>query len=192
MAEMENFGFKFLGFQKSTGIPSFAAWMVASCRPNEGRRDRIVALADPDQVSKANADWYSLSEESGLFADRRFLVSLEVPLMAPEGGDEEVGELVWGLVELAEEWDVMGVGAASGVLGWGFGCPGFAMSSVSGSVFVQGTVWQDSIGIAVLPSPFQIPSLREVVRRNVGKSYRTTAENEDAMAWLARGAWLDD
>ncbi|MEO3777024.1 hypothetical protein ABGB16_09250 [Micromonospora sp. B11E3] len=187
---MAGFGFEFLSFERSTGIPSFAAWMVTSTHPNEGRRDRTVGIDDPERVSRANADWYELASDYGLFAeDRRFLVSLEVPLPSPVGGadEEEVGELVWGLVELAEEWDVMGLGAASGVLGWASGCPGFAMSSLDGSVFVQGTVWQESIGTAVLPAPHKVASLREVVRRNVGKSYRTPAEDADALAWLARG-----
>ncbi|MGC5019819.1 hypothetical protein [Micromonospora sp. DT47] len=188
---MAEFGFDFLGIKRSTGIPSFAAWMVTSSHPDEGRRDRTVSLDDPERVSKANADWYTLATDYGLFTDgRRFLVSLEVPLAAAGGSgpdDEEEAELVWGLVQLADEWDVMGVGAASGVLGWGPGCPGFAMSSLSGSVFVQGTVWQDSIGTAVLPAPYKATSLRETVRRNVGKPYRTVAENEDALAWLALG-----
>lgn len=187
---MPGFGLKFLGLQFSTGIPSFAAWMVTSSSPEEGRYDRTVMLDDPDRVSKANADWYALATEFELFSvERKFLVSLDVSIDLTEArgafGDEP-GEHVWGLVELLEDWDIMGAGAASRILGWGFGCPGFAMSAVDGSVFVQGTVWQDSIGTAVLPNPGQVSSLREVVRRNVGKPYRTSAENEDALSWLAR------
>ncbi|WP_229400403.1 hypothetical protein [Micromonospora okii] len=187
---MPGFGLRFLGFKRSTGIPNFVAWSVTSCHPREGRRDRTVGIDDPDRVSKANAGWYALATELKLFsAERLFLVSLDlsIDLAADRGSvDEDPAEMVWGLVELLDEWDIMGAGAASRILGWGFGCPGFAMSAVDGSVFVQGTVWQDSIGSSALPCPSQVPSLREMVRKNLGKPYRTAAENEDALSWLAR------
>ncbi|MFI6232051.1 hypothetical protein ACIBD9_00650 [Micromonospora sp. NPDC050784] len=188
MDKMADFGFRFLGLRTGTGVPNFAAWMVTSRQPNEGRCDRTVSLDDPDRVAKANADWYELSSEHGLFSkERRFLVSLELPL---SDAVDEVGELIWGEVELADEWDVMGLGAASGVLGWARGCPGFAMSSLDGSVFLQGTVWQDSIGTAVLPDTYSVASLRDAVRRNVGKPYRTAADNADALTWLNRADGL--
>jgi hypothetical protein len=47
-------------------------------------------------------------------------------------------------------------------------------------------MWQDSIGTAVLPAPHHVKGLRDVARLNLGKPYRTAAENEDTLAWLAR------
>ena len=187
---MLNCGLKFLGFKRSTGIPVFAAGMVTSRHPDEGRQDRTVSLEDPDFVAKANADWYALATEFGLFSvDRRFLLSVDlsvdlddVEALAPD----EPGECVWALVELLDNWDIVGVGAASGITGRTYGDPAFVMSAVDGSVFVQGTMWQDSIGTAVLPTPHRVRSLRDVVRLNVGKLYRTVDENEDALLWLAR------
>lgn len=181
---MKDCGLRFLGFRRGTGIPPYVAGMVTSRHPDEGRRDRTVAIDDPAGVSKANADWFELGAQFGLFsADRQFLLSISVP--SPGAVDETDVEGVWGLVELLDDWDIMGAGCAVGVTGSRYGRPAFVMSALDGSVFVQGTVWQDSIGTAVLPHPRRVRSLRDVARLNVGKPYRTAAEDEDTLAWLA-------
>ncbi|MGW0198110.1 hypothetical protein [Nonomuraea sp. NPDC003201] len=192
---MAEFGMKFLGLMRGTGIPACIAGMTTTCSPEEGRRDRVVDRDDPDRVAKFNADWYELATEFGLFsAERRFLVLL-TPAIDPvfDRAREEAEdwrnpiwwECMWGLAELMEVWDLAGAGAESGVLGSGHGYPGFTMSAVDGSVFVKGTVWQYSIGTAVLPMPHRSPTLRDLARRNLGT--RTAAENDDMLAWLARG-----
>lgn len=182
---MKDCGLRFLGFRRGTGIPPYVAGMITSCCPDEGRRDRTVALDDPVRVPKANADWFELATEFGLFSvDRQFLLSISVP--SPGAVDDTDVEGVWGFVELLDDWDIMGAGCAVGVTGSRYGCPAFVMSALDGSVFVQGTVWQDSIGTVVLPNPHRVRSLRDVARLNVGKPYRTAAEDEDTLAWLAR------
>ncbi|MER6448600.1 hypothetical protein [Streptomyces venezuelae] len=182
---MEDCGLRFLGFRHGTGIPPYVAGMVTSCSADEGRRDRTAALEDPDRVSRANVDWFELATEFGLLSvDRQFLLSISVP--HPDSVDDSDVEGVWGLVELMDDWDIMGAGCAVGITGSPYGCPAFVMSALDGSVFVQGTVWQDTIGTAVLPNPHRVQSLRDVARLNVGKSYRSAAENEDTLAWLAR------
>ncbi|MEU3903873.1 hypothetical protein AB0F20_08650 [Streptomyces goshikiensis] len=187
---MPECGLRFLGLRRSTGIPPYLAGMVTSRLPDEGRLDRTVGLDDPDRVVKANADWYELGTEFGLFSEnRRFLLSLPVSV-ALEGADEPP-EAVWGLVELLDTWDIMGKGGEIQMTGWAYGCPAFVMSAVDGSVFVQGTMWQDSMGTAILPAPHRVKALRDVARLNVGKSYRTAAENEATLAWLARGDEVD-
>ncbi|MGC2996969.1 hypothetical protein ACPF8X_00775 [Streptomyces sp. G35A] len=181
---MKDCGLRFLEFKRGTGIPPYVAGMVTSCHPDEGRRDRTVALDDSARVPKANAGWFELATEFGLFSvDRRFLLSISVP--SPDAVDDTDVEGVWGLVELLDDWDIMGAGCALGVTGSQYGCPAFVMSALDGSVFVQGTVWQDSIGTAVLPHPHRVQSLRDIASLNVGKPYRTAAENEDTLAWLA-------
>lgn len=192
---MMGFGMRFLCLRRGTGIPARMAGMVTSCGPEEGRRDRVVKLDDPHCIEKFNADWYEMSTEFGLFsADRRFLVSLSPAIdpvfdrareEADDWEDPAWWERVWGLVELSSDWDLAGAGAASGVLGAGYCTPGFAMSAVDGSVFVVGTVWQDSIGTAVLPEPYRSPTLQELARRSLGT--RTASENEDLIAFLDRG-----
>ncbi|MFJ2896191.1 hypothetical protein ACIO87_15090 [Streptomyces sp. NPDC087218] len=192
---MPECGLRFLGLRRSTGIPPYLAGMVTSRHPDEGRQDRIVGLHDPDRVAKANVDWYELATEYGLFSEeRRFLLSLPIPVVsegADNSADDEPPEAVWGLVELLDAWDIMGKGGEVGITGWAYGCPAFVMSAVGGSVFVQGTMWQDSIGTAVLPVPHRVKALRDIARLNVGKPYRTAAENEDTLAWLARGDEVD-
>ena len=162
----------------------FYAGMVTSCRPDEGRQDRTAAIDDPVSLSKANADWLEPATLFGLFsADRQFLLAISMP--SPGAVDDTDVEGVWRLVELLDDWDIMGAGCAVGVTGGRYGCPAFVMPALDGSVFEQGTVWQDSIGTAVLPHPRRVRSLQDVARLNVGKPYRTTAEDEDALAWLA-------
>ncbi|MFI1445043.1 hypothetical protein [Streptomyces fructofermentans] len=181
---MKDCGLKFLGFRRGTGIPTYVAGMVMSCSTDEGRRDRTTALDDPARVPKANAAWFELATEFGLFSvDRQFLLSISVP--RPDAVDDTDVEGVWGLVELMDDWDIMGAGCAAGITGSPYGCPAFVMSALDGSVFVQGTVWQDSIGTAVLLNPHRVQSLRDIARLNVGKPYRSAAEDEDTLAWLA-------
>ncbi|MCX5077955.1 hypothetical protein OG321_36510 [Streptomyces sp. NBC_00424] len=181
---MKDCGLRFLGFRRETGIPPYVAGMVTSCSTDEGRRDRTAAFDDPARVPKANADWFELATEFGLFsADRQFLLSISVP--HPDAADDTDVEGVWGLVELTDGWDIMGAGCAAGITGSPYGCPAFVMSALDGSVFVQGTVWQDSIGTAVLPNPRRVQSLQDIARLSLGKPYQSAAENEDTVAWLA-------
>ncbi|MGP3910071.1 hypothetical protein [Nonomuraea sp. 10N515B] len=192
---MSDFGMRFLGLRRETGIPAFIAGMVTSCGRDEGRCDRTVKLSDPDRIAKFNVDWYEMATELGLLTeDRRFLVSLSPAIdpvfdqareQATNWEDPMWWESVWGLVELLGDWDFAGAGAAAGILGSGYGHPGFVMSAIDGSVFVVGTVWQDSIGIAAMPEPYCSPTLRELARRNMGS--RTVAENNDMAAFLVRG-----
>ncbi|MFK0258102.1 hypothetical protein [Streptomyces sp. NPDC090445] len=182
---MKDCGLRFLGFRRGTGVPPYVAGMVTSCSTDEGRRDRTTALDDPARVTKANADWFELATAFGLFSvDRQFLLSISVP--NPDAVDDTDVEGVWGLVELMDDWDIMGAGCAAGITGSPYGCPAFVMSTLDGSAFVQGTVWQDSIGTAALRNPHRVQSLRDVARLNLGKPYRSAAENEDTLAWLAR------
>ncbi|MEV5493028.1 hypothetical protein AB0L47_34495 [Streptomyces bobili] len=182
---MKDCGLRFLGFRRGTGIPPYVAGMVTSRHSDEGRRDRTAALDDPARVPKANAGWFELATRFGLFsANRQFLLSISVP--HPDAVDDTDVEGVWGLVELLDDWDIMGAGCAVGITGSQCGRPAFVMSALDGSVFVQGTVWQASIGTAVLPNPHRVQSLRDVARLSVGKPYRTAAEDEDTLAWLAR------
>ncbi|GGY69758.1 hypothetical protein [Streptomyces omiyaensis] len=182
---MKSCGLRFLGFRRGTGIPPYLAGTVTSRRTDEGRRDRTAPLDAPDRVARANAGWFELATETGLFSDdRRFLLAVNVP--RPGAVDDTDVEAVWSLVELLEDWDIMGAGCEAGITGSRHGFPAFVMSALDGSVFVQGTVWQDGIGTAVLPAPHRVESLRETARLNVGKPYRSAAENADTLAWLER------
>jgi hypothetical protein len=194
---MSGFGMQFLGLRRKTGIPPLLATMTTCCGANEERHDRVVAFDAAERVARFNADWYAAATEFGLFSvERQFLVAL-TPAIDPvfDQAREETDdwenpawwEHTWGLVELHDNWDLAGAGAASGVLGSRHGYPGFVMSATDGSVFVVGTVWQDSIGVAVVPQPHRSPTLRELAHRNLNLTGRRTAEErEDLLKWLAR------
>ncbi|RGD62312.1 hypothetical protein DR950_35260 [Kitasatospora xanthocidica] len=127
-------------------VPPFLTGQAPGCPPEEGRVDAVLDVLDPLLHEKANADWYRLSVEGGLFSatDRRFLLSL-----GPEDGP---GRARWHCVELRAEWDVMGRGAA-GPLGSAFCRPEFRMLSLDGGVLCFGTTWEHAISTSVLTAP---------------------------------------
>ncbi|MEV4476527.1 hypothetical protein [Nonomuraea sp. NPDC049504] len=192
---MSAFGMRFLGLKRGTGIPTRLTGVVTCAGGNDGRHDRIISLEDEDRVTRFNAEWYELATEYKLLsADRQFLVAL-TPAIDPvfaqareatdDWEDPAWWEYTWGLVELEESWDIAGAGAASGVLGSTYGEPAFVMSSLDGSVFVAGTRWEDSIGVAVVPEPYRSSTLRKLARRNLDVGRITEEEEKDLRVWLA-------
>jgi hypothetical protein len=118
-------------------VPVWHAWLITSCGKEDGGRDITVGLDDPDLIRKTNSAWLWIAEETGLLAEsRQFFVGID---KAPEG---EAAELFWWKVRLAEDWDLVGIGSATRVLGSGYGRPGFVMLSSDGEIIVAGTVWQ--------------------------------------------------
>ncbi|MFJ4358932.1 hypothetical protein ACIP25_21910 [Streptomyces massasporeus] len=87
-------------------IPPIVTGQAPSCPPEEGRVEAMLDVLEPQLLERANADWYRLSVEGGLFSetDRRFLLAL---------GLEEGRPSRWFCVELQSEWDIMGKGAAA-------------------------------------------------------------------------------
>ncbi|MFJ9564972.1 hypothetical protein ACIRQQ_33680 [Streptomyces fuscichromogenes] len=126
-------------------IPPFVTGQAPSCPPGGGRTESLLDIEDPLLLEKANAAWYRLSTEAGLFAevDRRFLVGLTF---------DEDGPSQWICVELQESWDIMGVGA-SRVLGSGYCRPEFRMLSLDGSVLSCGTTWESAISTFTVREP---------------------------------------
>ncbi|MER5835123.1 hypothetical protein ABT116_30910, partial [Streptomyces sp. NPDC002130] len=80
-------------------IPPIVTGQATSCPPEEGRVEAMLDVLEPQLLEKANADWYRLSVEGGLFSetDRRFLLAL---------GPEEGRSSRWLCVELQSEWDI--------------------------------------------------------------------------------------
>lgn len=163
----------------SGALPVAAAWLAVSCRREDGRRDETVSKGDPRLIEKANAGWLRLAIRHGFMGDEReFLVGVD------RAEKDATPILRWARVRLSKEWDIMGAGAASGVLGSMAGMPEFVMLSLGGDIIVRGTTWQDSIGSLMVPNPHLIPIFRDYVgRRNVNPrtAPRDRAEGE---AWL--------
>lgn len=169
------------GWREPAGlIPPFLTGQASSCPPREGRVESVLDVTDPLLHERANADWYRLAVEGGLFseADRRFLL----PHSPAEGG---LGR--WRCVELQDDWDIMGRGAA-GLLGSAPLRPEFSMLSLDGNVLCFATTWQHSISTSVLTAPHRSRVLRRFAEW-VAQGAMDRA-NEPPLSTPAR-RWLD-
>ncbi|MER5204733.1 hypothetical protein [Streptomyces sp. NPDC002825] len=90
-------------------VPPTVIGQAPSVPFEDGRVEVSRDFLDPLLQEKANADWYRLAVEGGLFSetDRRFLIALSP-------GRDRLSR--WHCVELQSEWDIMGKGA-DGLLG---------------------------------------------------------------------------
>jgi hypothetical protein len=141
-----------------------------------GRVSALVDIDDPLILEKANADWYRLSVEEGLFreSDRRFLVAVQLD-------EEESGQ--WVHAELADPWDIMGKGA-SGPLGSAYCRPGFVMLSCDGNVISCGSTWQAAIGTVVLKDPRGSDVLVNLAHGVVRSRFSHPKDQQAARRWL--------
>ncbi|WP_328913064.1 MULTISPECIES: hypothetical protein [unclassified Streptomyces] len=161
-------------------VPSLVTGQAPSCPPGDRRTESQVDNEDPLLHEKANADWYRLSVEAGLFAeaDPRFLVALT---------PEEDGPSQWIRVELQDSWDIMGTGA-SGLLGSGYCRPEFRMLSLDGSVLTCGTTWESAISTFVLKEPGNSQVLHKFAEWVATGEIGHPAESAAARRWLD-GLW---
>ena len=153
--------------------PTLATVAIDYPSESESRPYSAVEIGAADLVARANAGWFRLASEHGLFgADREFLVAVK-----------QSDQWWWARVRLAESWDVMGRGAA-GVLGNGEGYPGFVMMSLDSAVVIRGDVWQTEIGTVLARSPSANEQLRGYALRKA--EYPATPEYEKAaiLRWL--------
>ncbi|MGX1494644.1 hypothetical protein RKD41_006903 [Streptomyces tendae] len=161
-------------------IPPVVTGQAPSCPPEEGRVEALRDILEPDLREKANADWYRLSVEAGLFTetDRRFLLALQ-----PEGKYRSR----WFCVELGSEWDIMGAGAA-GLLGSAQCRPEFRMLSLDGNVLCFATTWEHDISTSVLTAPHRSMVLR---RWAEAVTDGTMDDPDEPPVSLAARRWLD-
>lgn len=161
-------------------IPPIVTGQAPSCPPQEGRVEAVLDVLEPQLREKANADWYRLSVEGGLFSetDRRFLLALR-----PEGNRSSR----WFCVELRSGWDIMGQGAA-GLLGSAPCRPEFRMLSLDGNVLCFATTWEHDISTSVLTAPHRSQVLR---RWAEAVAEGTMDEPDEPPLSLAARRWLD-
>ncbi|WP_061289703.1 hypothetical protein [Herbidospora cretacea] len=189
-------GVRLIEIATGTGVPPQMAARIATAGPEDGRRDQIFEVDDPDLAAAFNRAWHATAVEHGLFSDgERFLIALE-PGVDPDyfqAREESEGshrnprwwEMVWVLVELEPGWDLGGAGSRSHVLG-SHGHPAFDLSSVDGSVFVGATCWEDdTLSLMVLPHPHRAQTLRGQALRLL-EGLNLDSEEEDLRRWLAR------
>ncbi|MEU0602200.1 hypothetical protein ABZ484_28775 [Streptomyces sp. NPDC006393] len=157
-------------------MPALVSGQAPSCPPEDGRTESLIDIGDPLLLEKANAEWYRLSVEAGLFtqADHRFLVALTL---------EADGPAQWICVELQDSWDIMGIGA-SGLLGSGYCRPEFRMLSLDGSVLSCGTTWESAISAFVLKDPVHSQVLRKFAEWVATGEIGHPADGAAARRWL--------
>ncbi|MGW1764663.1 hypothetical protein ACWCQL_11400 [Streptomyces sp. NPDC002073] len=161
-------------------LPVKAAWLAVSCRREDGRRDLLVERSDAELLAKANAAWFQLASESGLLgAAREFLVGIDF------GVPGETAVLRWVRVQLEDDWDVMGAGVESGLLGFGE-CPEFVMMSLDETVIMRATTWDRRIGVLTIPHPDRVQMIRTYVERVAVNPRTESSERVLAENWLAR------
>ncbi|MFF4315015.1 hypothetical protein [Streptomyces sp. NPDC001507] len=130
-------------------------------------------------IEKANDGWFRLALDHGFLGDdREFLLGVN------HADDDSVPVLRWARVRLVEEWDIMGAGVATGMLGSAAGFPEFAMLSLDGSVILRGTTWQEFIGSLVVPDPHRVQIIRDYVARRSASPRTPAAERAEGEAWL--------
>jgi hypothetical protein len=181
-ASLARAGFLWRQAEVSDGkLPVAAAWLAVSCRREDGRRDKTVNRDDPELIEKANAVWLRLAVDSGFMGEEReFLVGIDC------SDEESAPILCWARVRLSDNWDIVGNGAASGVLGSAAGVPEFVMLSVDGNIILRGTTWKDSIGVLVVPNPHMIPIIRDYVKRRNANPCTSDRERAEGEAWLRK------
>ncbi|MGW7308490.1 hypothetical protein ACWGI1_23295 [Streptomyces sp. NPDC054835] len=158
-------------------IPPPLANMSTGYKPPSGEWPlSAVDRGTPDFITKANASWFELCRERGLFGDDQdFLVT--VPLY--EGGND----LWWARVRLAESWDLVGAGSVAS-LGSGFGEPEFTALSVTGDVAAFCCSTTSWIRTVVATGFAEIDGLRDMAEWKAGYPRTPRQEKAAARRWL--------
>ncbi|MFE2540914.1 hypothetical protein [Actinacidiphila glaucinigra] len=164
-------------------VPPTVTGQAPSVPFEDDRVEAMVDFLDPHLPEKANADWYRLAVEGGLFSetDRRFLVAIHP-------GPDRLAR--WCCVELQSEWDIMGKGA-DGLLGSAPYRPEFRMLSLDGNVLCFATTWEHAISTSVLKAPHRSQVLRRWAEGLTDGSMDDMGEPDDTPLSVAARRWLD-
>ncbi|MFF8883168.1 hypothetical protein [Streptomyces flaveolus] len=164
-------------------VPPTVAGQAPAVPFEDGRVEVLRDFLDPCLQEKANADWYRLAVEGGLFSetDRRFLVAINP-------GPDRLAR--WHCVELQSEWDVMGKGA-DGPLGSAPYRPEFGMVSLDGNVLCFATTWEHAISTSVLKAPHRSQVLRRWAEWLTNGSMDDMGDPDAPQLSVAARRWLD-
>ncbi|MGW8485373.1 hypothetical protein [Streptomyces sp. NPDC055886] len=131
--------------------PAFA-WELNSLPFGVGRVDAEILRAEKGFRSRGNDVWFAMARDLHVVNERReFLLSLE----------DDLGDLHWGQVSLAREWDFIGLGSTLGVTGSREGFPSFAVMSLDGNSALVGHSSKTSVSFTGADNLKEIPGLRE-------------------------------
>uniref|UniRef100_A0A8D3WSX2 Uncharacterized protein n=2 Tax=Streptomyces TaxID=1883 RepID=A0A8D3WSX2_STRFA len=164
-------------------VPPTVIGQAPSIPFEDGRVEVLRDFLDPLLQQKANADWYRLAVEGGLFSetDRRFLIALSP-------GRDRLSR--WHCVELQSEWDIMSKGA-DGLLGSAPYRPEFSMLSLDGNVLCFATTWEYAISTSVLKAPHRSHVLRHWAEGLTDGSMDDMGDPNDLPLSVAARRWLD-
>ncbi|MFE6906533.1 hypothetical protein [Streptomyces erythrochromogenes] len=143
--QLSSAGLEFLDIQApAVTLPPDPLWMISACSEHDGALDEFFDFGQVGLIDAANAAWFKMANEIGAIgSEREFLLSINL------AGGEERPVLRWARVRLSSEWDVMGAGTESGILGGPRGRPGFVMLSVDGNSALAGMTWEGEGQIAI-------------------------------------------
>lgn len=146
----------------------------------EGPHWSRVEFADPELAGSANAGWYRVARDAGLFNEHepRFLLGVLLER------DDPVAR--WAMVRLALPWDIMGAGGEQRMLGPAWCRPAFTMLSLNGEVIVRGdTVPTGVLTIGVRTPHHQRRFMDFAKSVGAGPYFRSPSElRAAAAAWL--------
>ncbi|WP_369020173.1 hypothetical protein ABZ326_08235 [Streptomyces californicus] len=135
--------------------PAFA-WEVNSLPSGLGRVDVEIPRVVDGYSSLANSAWFAMAKDLYVIDERReFLLAIE----------DDMGDLYWGQMCLAKEWDFIEVGPTLGVTGSRKGFPSFAAISLDGDSAIIGHSDDAFISFTGAARLKEIPVLRESATR---------------------------
>ncbi|MER6347862.1 hypothetical protein ABT232_25890 [Streptomyces sp. NPDC001532] len=157
---------------------------LQSCRPDEGRHEARTVLSDHGDrrefVAAANASWFGLAREHGLFGpEGEFLLGVPRADRPAE----------WCRVRLLDEWDLMGAGADAGLFGSAAEGPCFLASSPDGRVVTQTRAHPWGVLSVALARPWRAPTVRRYMEWVVELAFDPDIYDPDDWQPAAALAW---
>ncbi|MFI0012519.1 hypothetical protein [Streptomyces globisporus] len=135
--------------------PAFA-WEINSLPSGVGRVDTGVLRTEKGYISRGNAAWFAMANDLHVINEQReFLMAIE----------DDSGDLCWGRVSLAKEWDFIEAGSGLGITGFRKGFPSFALLSIDGNSALVGHSDDNSISFTGAGNLKEIPEMRESAAR---------------------------
>jgi hypothetical protein len=163
-------------------IPPTLATFATSLETADLHSAESIMFDDPELWAEANAAWFRLARDGGLFGeDRRFLVAIR------QAVDDSAPDFWWASVELLDSWDVIGKdgGAASGLLGPAANRPAFVMLSADGRVVLRVDSGETAVDLILVRDPERVALFREHGSWQATRPRTTDFRRAALQRWLA-------
>ncbi|MFI0824398.1 hypothetical protein ACH4Q7_08075 [Streptomyces roseolus] len=173
-ATLASFGISLQGIEETVKTcPPEVAGLATSCGPEDGRVDEVIHYDSPTQFRDVNDAWMRLATRFGLLGtERQFLLCVRA---------DDASDAVWARVRLGDDWNIAGR-VPNAIRGPWTG--GLLTMSLSGSVVVLGTTYQEYMSVLALPDPHRVPVLRRYAQYMIEQGDLSEPERENVAAWL--------